>query len=297
MKAIAIINSQGGSIQGGRRLEDLIRKLALVVTECKVTEYQGHATLLAKESSGYDTIVVCGGDGTIFEVLAGMDLQSQSLAIFPLGTGNSLGRDLGILRFEDALAALKSGKRTTIDLLDVRTLQSNGTKKEFFSAATMGIGYCADTVKLGKRSMKRLREFCYPIAAIAQLFNQRKLTYHVQYNQETAQTKTLSGILINNTRHAGNFCAFRDASPSDSLFDVMELNSGFFRQSLHNISVLSRKYFYEPGLMRRVRSLSITGDSAFDLMIDGEIVGDVIHVEIKLSDSKISCFVNGKARS
>jgi diacylglycerol kinase (ATP) len=204
---------------------------------------------------------------------------------------------LGILRFEDALGALKSGKCTTLDLLDVKTRHSNGTKKKFVSATTMGIGYCAETVKLGKRRLKGLREFCYPIAAIAQLFSQRKLEYLVRYNHEMAQTKTLSGILINNTRHAGNFCAFRDASASDSLFDVMELNSGFFRQSLHNISVLSRKYFYEPGLMRKVHFISITGDSPFDLMVDGEIVGDVINVEIKLSDSKVSCFVNGKAKS
>jgi diacylglycerol kinase family enzyme len=66
MNTIAIINSQGGNIQGGRRLENLIRRLAPVVDKCKITEYQGHATLLAKQSTGYDTIVACGGDGTIF---------------------------------------------------------------------------------------------------------------------------------------------------------------------------------------------------------------------------------------
>ncbi len=296
MNAVAIINSQGGSIRGRRRLENVLRRLYTIVDECKVTEYYGHATILAKQSSSYDTIVACGGDGTIFETVAGMDVQRQSLAVFPLGTGNSLGRDLGIRRFDDALDALKRGICMPIDLLEVKTRHKSGMSKTYIAVTTLGIGYCADTVKFGKGPLKRLRTLSYPVAACALAFYQRKFNYLVQYDQENARTRILSGMLINNTRHAGNFCAFKDASPCDSMFDVMELNAGFFRQSLHNLSVLSEKYFYEPGITRRARSLSVTGDSPFDLMVDGEIVEDVLNVEIKLSDAKISCFVNEKGK-
>ena len=63
-----------------------------------------------------------------------------------------------------------------------------------------------------------------------------------------------------------------------------------------NFSVLSKKYFYNPGVMKKVSSLSVTGDSPFNFMVDGEIIEDVTTVEVKISESKIRCFVNGKAK-
>ena len=63
--------------------------------EIYLTKYAHHAKDLAKELSNSETIVYAvGGDGTIFEVLNGLDLQS-TMAIIPLGSGNDFYRMIG----------------------------------------------------------------------------------------------------------------------------------------------------------------------------------------------------------
>ena len=51
-------------------------------------------------AAGCDTIVVCGGDGTVNETMQQMVEQqaSAALSVIPLGTGNALATDLGISR-------------------------------------------------------------------------------------------------------------------------------------------------------------------------------------------------------
>src|SRR5437667_8048397 len=43
---------------------------------------------------GFDTIVSCGGDGTIHDVLQGLAGKETALGIIPLGTANALAHDL-----------------------------------------------------------------------------------------------------------------------------------------------------------------------------------------------------------
>src|SRR5207302_1344592 len=62
------------------------------------TEADGEAGRQAQEAiaSGCDAVFVCGGDGTIHDVLQGMIGTAASLAIIPLGTANTLAHDLRI---------------------------------------------------------------------------------------------------------------------------------------------------------------------------------------------------------
>jgi diacylglycerol kinase (ATP) len=45
---------------------------------------------------GYDTILVCGGDGTVHEVLQSVVGTSAALGVIPMGTANALAADLGL---------------------------------------------------------------------------------------------------------------------------------------------------------------------------------------------------------
>src|SRR5438128_10334435 len=57
-------------------------------------------TRAAAESSrsGYDRVVVCGGDGTLNLALRDFDLARGTLALVPLGSGDDFARVLGIPR-------------------------------------------------------------------------------------------------------------------------------------------------------------------------------------------------------
>lgn len=58
----------------------------------------GSATELARQqlAAGRDLIIVCGGDGTINEVVNGMAGSPVPLALLPAGTGNALATALGL---------------------------------------------------------------------------------------------------------------------------------------------------------------------------------------------------------
>src|SRR5271155_3816405 len=47
---------------------------------------------------GYEAIVVCGGDGTIFDVIQGLAGSAVPLGIIPFGTGNVMAQNLHLPR-------------------------------------------------------------------------------------------------------------------------------------------------------------------------------------------------------
>jgi len=47
-------------------------------------------------SGSYDAIVVCGGDGTIFDVIQGLAGSAVPLGIIPFGTGNVMAQNLKV---------------------------------------------------------------------------------------------------------------------------------------------------------------------------------------------------------
>jgi diacylglycerol kinase (ATP) len=57
-------------------------------------------------ASGFDTIFVCGGDGTIFQVIQGVAGSDVALGVIPFGTGNVLAQNLRLPR--DAMAAARA---------------------------------------------------------------------------------------------------------------------------------------------------------------------------------------------
>lgn len=48
--------------------------------------------------AGYDTVLVCGGDGTVFQVLQGIAGKGASLGVIPMGTGNVIAQNMGLSR-------------------------------------------------------------------------------------------------------------------------------------------------------------------------------------------------------
>ena len=57
-------------------------------------------------ANGFDTIFVCGGDGTILQVIQGVAGSEVALGVIPLGTGNVLAQNLRLPR--DPMAAARA---------------------------------------------------------------------------------------------------------------------------------------------------------------------------------------------
>ena len=99
----------------------------------------------------------------------------------------------------------------------------------------------------------------------------------------------LSGFIANNTCHLANFHAFHQGSCSDGLFEIMEMDAGFAKQTMHNLSALSGTRAYEPYPQMQASSAKLRLDGSQDLMIDGEIFHGVVSVDVRILPAALAC--------
>ena len=293
MKWLAIVNPSCGGGKSNSHIGQILRRLSKLNPEAVTTEYPGHAEQLAAKAFGYDGLAVVGGDGTVLEALNGMDCERQRLAVIPAGTGNSLARDLGLTGIADAIAAIDEESLARVDLMSVAFRNGDGLTRRRLSASTLALGYPAVVAKTANGYLKPLGKFCYPAAAVVETLFQKQFRVQLAYDGAAPESRSLTGLILNNTRHVGNFLAFPKASLQDGCFDVMELDGNFWRQNFHNLSVLSKRYFYLSNLPRGAKSLQLQLETPQDLMTDGEILPAVTGAQIEVSPTKLTCYRKG----
>jgi diacylglycerol kinase family enzyme len=260
------------------------------------TRYPGHAAELAIESRGHEGVVAVGGDGTLFEILQGMDRREQRLALVPAGRGNSLARDLGLLSGGllngGLLTAMHWEQSHRIDLMEATVTAASGAVSTHLSASTVGLGYPAQVTLMARR-LARLGKMSYAVAGMATV--PVRFDARVQLDEEPVRAVRLSGFVANNTRHVANFVAFRGGSYSDGVFDVMEMDAGVVKQCLHNVSALSATGVYEPYPRRQASRARLWLDAPQGLMLDGEMFPDSVALDVRILPAALEC--NGpKAR-
>jgi YegS/Rv2252/BmrU family lipid kinase len=98
--ALLIVNPAAG---GGRRVRQLdkarrIFRSAGIETELQNTTAAGEATHLARRAveAERQLVIVCGGDGTVNEVVNGLACSQVPLAVLPAGTANVLAKELAL---------------------------------------------------------------------------------------------------------------------------------------------------------------------------------------------------------
>ncbi|HEX2101431.1 MAG TPA: diacylglycerol kinase family protein [Candidatus Synoicihabitans sp.] len=114
-----------------------------------LTEYARHATDLARAAvlDGCNVVVAIGGDGTMNEVAAGLVATSATLGLIPCGSGNGLGRHLGVPNpGRGAFRTLLHGRIREIDTGFVNA-------QPFFNV--MGVGFDAEISARFNRSVHR----------------------------------------------------------------------------------------------------------------------------------------------
>ncbi|RHX87070.1 diacylglycerol/lipid kinase family protein [Leptospira stimsonii] len=279
-KRFAILNGKSGSKNQSDNLS-LRTYLEGNGIPFEETDFPGHAKEIARKQSGVSEIIVIGGDGTLHEILSSLHFPFPKIRLVPAGTGNSLARDLGLGSWKTSLSKLIWGKELTIDLMSLEVK----TTEECFScvsASTVCFGFPAKVTEMANRSFKRFRKFCYPIAAGLGSFVNTRESYLISYDQFSSERKILTGGILNNSKHVANFVAFPDADLSDGKFDVAELDAGSLKQTVHNLSILSKTYFYDPPNRLKATSAQIEFEIPGLLMVDGEIYGNVMEFSMRV---------------
>ena len=148
MRRVALIyNPASGQYSAGRA--SVIQKAVSVLKKAGIdadaleTDAPGSARALALAAvrSGYDTILACGGDGTVHEVLQCLVGTEVALGVVPLGTANALAQDLG-LGTSPVKAVRKLLDATPVEVPVGRIFyrDENGTERFRYFTVAAGIG-------------------------------------------------------------------------------------------------------------------------------------------------------------
>ncbi len=230
------------------------------------TEGPRHATELARQAvdKGYGLVVAVGGDGTLNEVAAGLLNTSAVLGLIPCGSGNGLGRHLGIPGPGDgAFRTLIEGRARTIDTGEV-----NGIP--FINA--MGFGFDAEIAERFNH-LKRRGLSAYVRTTLGALFTYRAQSCLIRNGIASLQT-TAFLLTVANSDQYGNDCFIAPgAQVDDGQLDLTVIK----RANLLNAGPLAVRLFRKtiegsPSVARlRGAHFSIERTSPGLIHTDGEI--------------------------
>jgi diacylglycerol kinase (ATP) len=122
------------------------------------TDAPGGAGALASEAmrQGCDTIIACGGDGTVHEIMQCLVGTSVALAVVPLGTANALAADLGLgtspLR---AVEILLSAEPVRVPVGQIFYRDKNGNEGSRYFIVAAGVGADALCISMLDAGLKR----------------------------------------------------------------------------------------------------------------------------------------------
>lgn len=198
------------------------------------TKQEGHATELARDIcvkyEGPKNLVVLGGDGTLNEVINGIDnYDDVILGYIPSGSSNDLARSLNIPKnpLKSLSNVLKPNKFMYLDYGEI-TFEEKELKPRKFGCSS-GAGYDAGVcVEVQQSSLKKklnkfgAGKFIYLAIAVKQLFCAKFLdaTVVVDGNKRDNYKKVL---LISNMIHkfeGGGLKMAPDADPTDGKLNV-----------------------------------------------------------------------------
>jgi YegS/Rv2252/BmrU family lipid kinase len=198
-RPLVIHNPRSGS---GEHDDAVLKRVELLDYAIEQTAAAGDAITLARDAadSGRSTIVAAGGDGTVNEVVRGIDaagaFEDVTLGIIPLGTGNNFAGQLGIPDLDTAFSVLQDGERRPIDL-------GRANDRPFVNSCVAGL--TADASDETSPAMKdRLGVLAYLVTTLRSLsgYDSPRITIEgVNKAPETeAWTGEALGVLIGNGR-------------------------------------------------------------------------------------------------
>jgi diacylglycerol kinase (ATP) len=101
-------------------------------------------------AQGYDAILVCGGDGTVFDVIQGLAGSTVPLGIIPFGTGNVMAQNLHLSRDPvDVAGGILSSHPIRVPLGKITC-----SDRSWFFAMSAGMGVHAALMSEARRSGK-----------------------------------------------------------------------------------------------------------------------------------------------
>ena len=227
--------------------------------------------------AGATELIVVGGDGTLHEVLNGIENPARcNLGLIPLGTGNDFAAALGLpLDVKKAATLILDNKAKAVDYLQV------GNRRCMNVA---GFGMDVDVlVRCHKGKLKGKPK--YLLSLVQALFTFKGCALTVESEGETRECNALIAVACNGSQFGGGIRICPAAKVSDEKISVMTVDciGGVFKLIGAFIVLMRGKIMTYPKarhfLCNRVR---FTPKKPCTVQLDGELYNDLeMDVQIK----------------
>ncbi|MGA2538417.1 MAG: diacylglycerol kinase family protein [Terracidiphilus sp.] len=175
MRRVALIYNPASGQYSSRRRRAVEQAAALlqvagIDAETVETLARGSAGTLAEDAvrRGCDTIIACGGDGTVNEVLQSIVGTEVALGVLPLGTANALAANLGLNTSPvKAMRRLLAAEPVCVSV--GRISFGNGTENMRSLYFTVAAGVGADALFLSRLDAGRKRRLGYALYLVEAL--------------------------------------------------------------------------------------------------------------------------------
>ena len=239
-RAMLIVNPVAGAGAGLKMWDELqlaLKDLAFDYDHV-FTERPGHAIELAKEaaSSGYSTVVVVGGDGTIFEVTNGLMAVERAkrpvMGVIPCGRGSDYCRTLEIPQdWRVAASMLLSGRKRTVDVGWMEYVNNEGKPVEGYFANIAGLGFDGEVTErannMPDRTTKALGGIGTYLASLLITFaNFKEKDVELHVDDEAHRVLATTVVIANCQYFGGRMRIAPEAVCDDGLFDIVVIGSG-----------------------------------------------------------------------
>lgn len=270
---LIIVNPCSGT---GKMHTELLKVIELFSTaDYNVSVYptkkRGDATLKVSSLSAnqYDLLVVCGGDGTLNEVITGLNSKGLSCPIgyIPAGTLNEWSSSLGISRkITGAAEDIISGFETTLDI-------GKFGDKYFSYTASFG-AFTSASYDTPQEVKNLLGQAAYLLGGIKSLANIKPTHLKFIANGQEYEGDYLFGGIANSLS-LGGVVKFdrRTVDLNDGVFEVLLIKKPDNILKLQPlIDGILRKEFSREGIdFFHAKELTVIGEAGVPWTLDGEL--------------------------
>jgi diacylglycerol kinase (ATP) len=270
-----ILNPSAGSVH---ELGAVVKQIEMLPkAEVQMTKKGGSAARLARAAlrKGCEMIVAAGGDGTLNEVINGLQENAGEtrVGLIPLGTGNDFARTIGLpTDLETALEVIRAGQTRAIDLVRVTS-----DKVRYFLNVSAGGFSGLVNEKLTPEMKKTWGPLAYLRSAAAALPDLRAYRTTLAFDNTESLMLDLYNVVVANGRYvAGGTLIAPEASIDDGMLDIILIQ----KRSAAELALLAAQVVVGAHLssdavvFRRAAKLTVNSKPGMWFNVDGELVGN-----------------------
>ena len=278
-----IINPNAGTRQGRRFLPEIISAFnrAEYLVSVYVTEKRGDAVSFARDYAGKaDLLVACGGDGTLNEVITGLQLgrHKTPLGYIPCGSTNDFAGSIGLPTAPLlACEAIVSGSP--------RTLDAGLFAPDRYFSYTASFGAFTSVSWSTSQNVKNvLGHAAYILEGIRSLADIRPIHMRITADGRIYEADYIFGAVCNSTSLGGVLKLEENVvDMNDGRFEALLIPFPADLLVLNRILSALRTHRYEDESLQFLRASSFLFEGSPDVVwtLDGEAAEGSARVEIR----------------